>query len=134
MRMRLVDTSIMVDLLRGGKQAIEWFEGLGDEEIGLPGMVVLELLQGCRSKTEVRRLHTRLVKDFSILWPTRDDLQRSIDHYVRLMPESGIEIMDFLIGELAAGLGIPVFTLNTKHFEPIPGVEVRCPYVTGRSA
>ncbi len=132
--MYLVDTSIMVDLLRGGEQAIDWFEGLGDEEIGLPGIVVLELLQGCRSKTEVRRLHTRLVKEFSILWPTRDDMQRSIDHYVKLMPESGIEIMDFLIGELATGLGVPIFTLNTKHFEPIPGVEVRRPYVPGQPA
>ena len=132
--MYLVDTSIMVDLLRGGEQAIDWFEGLGDEEIGLPGIVVLGLLQGCRSKTEVRRLHTRLVKEFSILWPTRDDMQRSIDHYVRLMPESGIEIMDFLIGELATGLGVPIFTLNTKHFEPIPGVEVRRPYVPGQPA
>jgi predicted nucleic acid-binding protein len=132
--MYLVDTSIMVDLLRGSELAIEWFEGLGDEEIGLPGIVVLELLQGCRSKVEVRRLHSRLVKDFAILWPNRDDLQRAIDHYLKLMPESGIEIMDFLIGELAVGLDIPICTLNTKQFDPIPGVEVHRPYVVERTA
>jgi predicted nucleic acid-binding protein len=127
----LLDTSFMVDLLRGSEQAVEWLEGLGDQEVALPGLVVLELLQGCRNKAEMRRLHSRLVKGYAVLWPTREDMQRSIDHYVRLMPESGIEVMDILIGELASGLGIPVCTLNVKHFEPIPGVEVHCPYAVG---
>jgi predicted nucleic acid-binding protein len=126
--MFLLDTSVMVALLRGSDQATEWLDGLGDEQIGLPGFVVLELLQGCRSKAEVRRLHTQLVKEFDVLWPNREDLRRAVDHYVQLMPESGVEIMDFLIGELAVGLDVPIYTLNIKHLQKIPGIRVHLPY------
>ncbi len=50
--MILIDTVIMIDLLRGYEPAIAWFSALGDEEILLPGFVVMELIQGCRGRTE----------------------------------------------------------------------------------
>ncbi len=47
--MIILDTDIMIDLLRGYSNAIKWIESLGNEEIILPGFVVMELVQGCRN-------------------------------------------------------------------------------------
>ncbi len=67
--MRLLDTDVMIDLLRGFAPAVTWFESLGDEEApALPGFVVRELICGCRHGTELRTLKER-VQPFRIYWP-----------------------------------------------------------------
>ena len=44
----IVDTDVMVDVLREHPPAVAWLRSLGEEEIVLPGYVLMELLQGCR--------------------------------------------------------------------------------------
>ncbi len=123
-----IDTSVLVAYLRGAPGALTWLEAQGEEELARPGFVVLELLQGCRDKSEMRRLHSELVGRFRVIWPTSQDLERALERYVQTMPESGLEVMDILIGKTAAGLGIPICTLDTRHLSRIPGVEVLRPY------
>ncbi len=50
--MVLLDTDIMIDFLRGYPPALIFFDALGENEILLPGFVVMELIQGCKNKTE----------------------------------------------------------------------------------
>ena len=51
--MILLDSDIMIDLLRQFLPAIDWLDSLPDEEeLILSGFVVMELIQGCRNKTE----------------------------------------------------------------------------------
>ena len=42
--MLLLDTDVMIDVLRGHDVALEWLHSLADETIGLPGFVAMELL------------------------------------------------------------------------------------------
>jgi hypothetical protein len=48
--MILLDTDVMIDLLRQYQPAVEWLASLGEEEIVLPGFLVMELIQGCRKR------------------------------------------------------------------------------------
>lgn len=51
--MILLDSDILVDLLRRHPPASRWFDSLHeDEEIAVPGYVVMELVQGCRNRAE----------------------------------------------------------------------------------
>lgn len=58
---------VMVDLLRGYPPAIAWLESLGEAEIGLPGFVIMELIQGCRNKQEQKTLQQKIAP-FEVLW------------------------------------------------------------------
>ena len=58
--MILLDTDIMIDVLRHYPPAVTWLESLGNEEILLPGFVVMELLQGCRNKAEQEQIEKEL--------------------------------------------------------------------------
>jgi predicted nucleic acid-binding protein len=58
--MILLDTDIMVDVLRGYEQAKTWLESSRSEEIGLCGLVAMELIQGCPNADEQRRLEIAL--------------------------------------------------------------------------
>jgi hypothetical protein len=52
----LLDTDVTIDLLRDHPPAVAWISGLGSAPIGLPGLVAMELLQGCKNQGEQRRL------------------------------------------------------------------------------
>lgn len=73
--MLLLDTDVMVDVIRGYPDAVEWMSSLTEEVPALPGLVVLELMDGCRSKMEMKRLLKR-VEPFLIYWPTDNDCDR----------------------------------------------------------
>ncbi|RPJ54990.1 MAG: hypothetical protein EHM12_13065 [Dehalococcoidia bacterium] len=59
--MILLDTDIMIDILRDYPPAVQWMQSLGDENIALPGFVVMELIQGCETKRELTSLRKKLL-------------------------------------------------------------------------
>ncbi len=58
--MIVCDTDIMVDILRGHLGALSWLDANFSKTIAIPGLVVMELLQGCRNKTEQNLLNKTL--------------------------------------------------------------------------
>lgn len=58
--MILLDTDIMIDVLRGHDPAVTWLRIMQDQEIGLPGLVAMELMQGCQNVREQKRLEKHL--------------------------------------------------------------------------
>ena len=68
MTMLLLDTDVMVDLFREYPHALEWVTAR-NEQIVLPGYVVMELVQGCKNKIEQERLEKTL-SAYAIAWPS----------------------------------------------------------------
>ncbi len=124
--MRLLDTDVMIDILRGYLPAVNWLAGLL-EVPGLPGFVVMELISGCPNKAEVKKLQKSL-NLFQIYWPTENDCNRALDVFVKYKLNNGLGIMDALIGECAVGLGATLSTFNLKHFKVIPSLKTEQPY------
>jgi predicted nucleic acid-binding protein len=58
--MILVDADIMVDIMRRHPPAVAWLDVLGTEVVGIPGLVAMELLQGCRNREEQPRSRSRV--------------------------------------------------------------------------
>ena len=90
--MRLLDTDILIDLLRGLPQAGTWLVTLPDAPT-LPGLVVLELIQGCRNLQEARRVE-RLAAVFTIYWPAVADCERALTSFARLRLAAGVGLLD----------------------------------------
>ena len=78
--MLLLDTDVMIDVLRGHDVALEWLQSLADETIGLPGFVAMELLQGCRNRQEQQRVR-RTLRPFALHWPNEHDCTRAYDDF-----------------------------------------------------
>ncbi len=124
--MRLLDTDVMIDILRGYLPAVNWLAGL-TEVPGLPGFVVMELISGCHNKIEAKKLQ-KYLNLFQIYWPTENDCNRALDAFVKYKLSNGLGIMDALIGECAVGLGATLCTFNLKHFRVIPSLKTEQPY------
>ena len=125
--MILLDTDVTIDVLRGHRPALAWLQGLGALAIGLPGLVVMELLQGCQNKAEQTKIE-QFFRPFTIHWPTEPDCQRALRDYVDFHLSHNLGILDALIGQTALGLGRPPATYNVKHYGVIAGLSTLQPY------
>jgi predicted nucleic acid-binding protein len=125
--MRLLDSDVMVDLQRRYPPALAWFASLA-EAPGLPGFVVLELLEGCRNKGEMARVQA-LATPYAIYWPTPADCERARTTFARARLSHRLSIPDVMIAESAIGLGATLCTFNVKHFRRVPGLVTEQPYV-----
>src|SRR5947209_8497797 len=56
----LLDTDVMGDVLRNYPPALVWMASMASSAAALPGLVALELLQGCTNLTEQRRVEREL--------------------------------------------------------------------------
>ena len=66
--MQLVDSDVPIEVQRGNAPALTWYSGLKDQRV-IPGLVLMELIQGARNSQEVRRAQ-KLVAPSQIVWPT----------------------------------------------------------------
>ncbi len=123
----LLDTDVMVDILRGHPPAVAWLTGLGAAPIGLPGLVAMELLQGCRNLAEQQRLEKQL-RQFVLHWPTQADCQRAFHDFAAYRLSHGLGLLDALIGQTAGGLGEMLATFNVKHYAIVSGLNTVQPY------
>ncbi|MCX5854937.1 MAG: PIN domain-containing protein [Deltaproteobacteria bacterium] len=125
--MVLLDTDVMIDILRGYPPALAWLRSLNDDVIALPGFVLMELIQGCKTKKEQQSLSTELYS-YKILWPSHSDYNDAVKLFTRYRLSHHIGIIDVLIGQLALSFDLPLHTFNKKHYEPIPRLTTVQPY------
>lgn len=123
----LLDTDVMVDILRGHPPAVAWLTSLGAMPVGLPGLVAMELLQGCRNLAEQQRLEKHLQR-FTFHWPTPADGQRAYQDFAAFRLSHNLGLLDTLIGHTAVGLGEILATFNVKHYAMITGLATVQPY------
>jgi predicted nucleic acid-binding protein len=122
----LLDTDVMVDFLRGHAPAVAWLTSVA-VPLGMPGLVAMELLQGCRNLAEQQRVNKDLQR-FALHWATLADCQRAYQDFASYYLSHGLGILDSLIAETAVGLQEPLATFNVKHYAVIPGLTTIQPY------
>ncbi len=126
--MILLDTDVMIDLLRQYPPAMRWLDALDEgEEIVLPGFVVMELVQGCRSKREQRRL-LHVLDPYSIIWLSPDECESALQTFIQFHLSHHIGIMDVLVAQTAIALNVPLYTFNQKHYQCIRDLVTVQPY------
>lgn len=124
--MLLIDSDVLIDVLRGHPPAIEWFSGLS-EIPSVPGFVVMELIQGSSDARQVRQVLS-LVAPFSVVWPTAVDCNRALTDFQTLHLSHRLGLLDSLIAACAIGLSATLLTFNAKHYQPVPGITIQQPY------
>ena len=126
--MILLDSDVLIDLLRNYPPATEWFDTLHeDEELLVPGYVVMELIQGCRNKSEQERTQREL-STYGVVWPSPTDCDQALEVFGTYHLSHNAGLLDVLIGQTSVSLGVPLHTFNQKHYSFIAGIQTVQPY------
>ncbi len=124
--MFLLDTDILIDLLRRYPPAVTWFNAL-TEAPAVPSLVAMELIQGCKNADDLRAVNT-LVQPLHKVWLTETDCQRALVDFNRFYLSHNIGLIDALISACSIRLGAELCTFNGKHYKMITGVLLTQPY------
>jgi predicted nucleic acid-binding protein len=120
---KLLDTSVAIDHLRGAPPAVDLLSGLieAEESLLASEAVRFELLAGVREK-EVEALE----QFFSVIsWvPVGEEVARAAGALAQRhrRSHSGIEGADYLIAATALLLDADLLTTNVRHFPMIAGL------------
>lgn len=123
----LIDTTILVDVLRGNTSARIWIDALPEDGCAISVITAAELLAGCRNRTEQRTVEREL-ELYEILWITEEISQTALDFYKRYHLSHNVGFLDCLIAATAIVNGLQLATVNLKHFAPFPHLVSERPY------
>jgi len=116
----LLDTCVIIDVLRGKDAAIAFVSGLQDTPT-LSAVTVIEIVAGCRNVKE-RRQVDRLLLHY-IIHDINLNIAGIAGDYIRQYGRShGTDPIDALIAATANGHGLPLATLNIRHFPMFAGL------------
>ncbi len=126
--MILLDSDVMIDILRKYPPAMEWFDALKeDEEIALPGYVMMELIQGCRNKLEQEQLQ-RTVDSYGVIWLSPNHCNKALGVFTSYHLSYNAGMLDVLIGQTAVAMGLPLHTFNQRHYRFMDSLTTIQPY------
>lgn len=125
--MILLDTDVAIDCLRSHPPAVGWLQGLGAVALGLPGLVLMELIQGCRNKAEQQRVE-QFVQRFMLYWPSEADCGRALQDYVAFHLSHRLGMLDALIAQTVVGMNESLATFNLKHYGVVKALQTIQPY------
>ncbi len=121
----LLDSSIIIDLLREHRPADEW---LGQQEqLGLSRIVWLEVIEGAQTRSKQEDA-LKLLRRFELVELTPSDLVWATEQLVRLRLSHNIDSFDCVIASASYRMQLPLYTTNLKHFTPLLGRLAQTPY------
>jgi len=123
----VVETTVIVDLLRGHPPAVAWLEGQTEAELAVTPIVWMEVVGGGPNKA-LRTRAVRLMERFELLRLTSADQDWAMRQQMAYELSHGTGMMDCLIASVAHRLELPLFTHNLKHFAPLLGELAQKPY------
>lgn len=123
----ILDTTIIIDLLNQTNAALRWGTSTQLRDLMITPIVWMETVQGAHDKVErIRIIH--FLHQFQIEHPTSSDNDWAMRQFGQFFLSHGIGMMDIMIASVAVRLAIPLYTLNIKHYAPLPDVDERKPY------
>ena len=93
----------------------------------LPVLVAMEMAQGAQNNDEMRQVQKTLTA-YPVIHLTSEDSAWALDQHSRFWLSHNIGMFDALIAAPSVRLGMPIYTLNFKHFAPLPEVRAIRPY------
>ncbi len=121
----VIDTCVFIDFLRKKDKTSSILYSISDvEPLVISSVTLYELLMGATDENKLRDIKI-LTEDLMVLNFDEQVAKKSAKIYHLLKKENKmIEIRDIFIAATCLVHKMPLKTLNYKHFERIPGLEI----------
>lgn len=100
---------------------------MGGQKLIITPIVWMEIVQGARNAKERAQL-MRFLRQFQIEHSTESDHRWAMRQLAQFHLSHSVEIADVLIASVAVRLDIIIYTLNIKHYAPLPNIKAQLPY------
>ena len=122
MEVILLDTNILIEILKGNQETIRKVQSLRTE-LSISSITVMELYYGAMNKAELIKLE-KFVSLFYIV-ELNEEVSKKATKLVKSYAKSHtLDIPDSLIASTALTTQAKLFTYNTKDFKYIEGIKL----------
>lgn len=129
-----LDTNILIPFFLETKDVVEWINDSSDVEFFIPGIVLLELIQGSgedrlakldafRTDTTVVRISAEKQEDLESWFRARIELHLRNPHLAPNRPNKSA-VADGLIAFTCLEHDLALATLDKEDFKSVPGLEL----------
>ena len=120
----LVDTDILVDMLRRKNGAEDYLDSIGDWSLSI--VTGMELVAGAKNKDEIREIDI-VVATYEAI-PLNSEIGEPAYNLMKTYAKSeGLDPSDAIIAATAIHEGLKLSTKNKKHFTNIKGLDIEVP-------
>lgn len=120
----LIDTDILIDVGKGIKQAVNTLDRMEDETVlGISVITQMELIVGCRNKSELRVVE-KFLRHFSIIHLNDPVSKKGVDLLIHYRLSHGLLIADALIAATALIIRSPLLTKNQRDYQFIKDLQL----------
>jgi len=120
MEIVLLDTNILIEILKGNDKTISKVEAL-EAKLSISSITAMELYYGALNKTELGKLE-KFVSLFNIIELNENISKKATILVKRYAKSHTLNIPDSLIASTALVLNAKLVTYNTKDFKYIDGI------------
>lgn len=117
----LLDTCVVIDVIRGSEAAIAFVGGLANVPV-VSAITATEIVAGCRNAHERRQID-RLLSIYHVHDVGLEIASLAGDYIRQYGPSHGTDPLDALIAATAKVHNVPLATLNLKHFPMFAGLK-----------
>ena len=123
----VIDSNILIDAMNGVVAAVAFLAEQQETEVQISIVSAMELIAGCRDKTEMRELQ-KFLERCTFLPITATISQVAFQLMESFYLSHGLTLPDALIAATAIEHDLTLYTRNTRHFRMIPQLEINQPY------
>ena len=120
----LIDTDILIDAGRKATDAVSYLEHAEQHAVlGISLITQMELLVGCRNKSELNSL-VKFLRRFEIISLNESISSRGVNLLREYRLSHGLLIADSLIAATAITIAAPLATKNQQDYKFIKGLQL----------
>jgi len=120
--MILLDTNILIEILKNNQKTIKKVQSFNDE-LAISSITSMELIYGTFNKAEIRQIEAFLL-NFKVIWVDYKISKRTFSLIKEYSKSHNLDIPDSLIASTAIENGAELFTYNLKDFQFIKGLKI----------
>lgn len=120
----LIDTDILIDVGHGVQEAVDILKNIQSHDaLAISVVTQLELMIGCRNKSELRKLD-KFIKQIQIIKLNENISDKSVELLRLYRLSHGLLIADGLIAATALTLNLPFISKNQRDYKFISGLNL----------
>ena len=119
----IVDTDILIWYARNNPRAVQWLHA--QTRCAISVVTYMEVAQGVRNKRELQHFRKALaVLHIKVLQIDELISTKAMFLVEQYALSHGVQLDDALIAATAVALQLPLATGNTRHYRPLPDLEL----------
>ena len=116
----ILDTNILIEILKGDAPTIQKVESFGCE-LCISSITAMELYYGARNKAEVKKLE-KFISLFTLIYPNETVSKKAMALVKEYAKSHSLDIPDSIIAATTHVQQAALFTYNQKDFRFIEGL------------